>query len=45
MVVMIVGTSKRNGRKGKERKETRGGEPHSGGMGLREGGKEGREWV
>jgi hypothetical protein len=33
MMERVVGTSKRKGRKGKERKDARRGEPHSGGMG------------
>jgi len=47
-VVRIVGTSERNGRKRKERKNACSGEPHGGGMGLREarkGEERGREWV
>jgi len=45
VVGMIVGTSKRNGRKRKERNDVDRGEPHGGGMTLREGVKKGAKGV
>ena len=43
MVMMVVGTSERNGRKRKERKNACSGEPHSGGE-ERRGEEAGRKW-